>query len=157
MKEIKLSDYGKKKKVKGQYVTFVDDDDFDYLTQRNWSYLGGYAKGRDELKNTVYMHRVIMKATKGFEVDHIDGNKLNNQKSNLRICTSAENKMNKGAQRNNKSGYKGVCWNSKTNKWQAQIKANRVLHNIGFFSSKEEAYAAYCKAAEELHGQFAHV
>ena len=87
-------------------------------------------------------------------VDHINGNPLDNRKSNLRICTNAENQRNKGVYKNNKSGYKGVHWFKRDKKWQAQIKHNNKSIHIGLYEDKEEAARAYDKKAKELHGNF---
>jgi len=94
MKEIQLSKTGKKRR---KYVALVDDEDYDYLNQWNWSYSKGYACRSIVLKKKreiVRMHRLIMKAPDNLEIDHIDHNGLNNQKLNLRIVTRKENANN---------------------------------------------------------------
>ena len=100
-----------------------------------------------------------MKAPNGLQVDHIDGDVLNNQKSNLRICTQQENAKNRKINKNNTSGIKGVSktkrkeWRSKT--WQAIIGADGKNTHLGYFYTAEEAGRAYKKAAKELYGDFA--
>lgn len=88
-------------------------------------------------------------------IDHANGDPSDNRFCNLRICTSAENNQNSSRQRNNLSGFKGVHFDAKRNQWRATIAANNVWKHLGRFSTAEEAHAAYCKAAAELHGEFA--
>jgi hypothetical protein len=90
------------------------------------------------------------------EIDHMDRNKTNNNLLNLRFCTRAENQSNRGIQKNNKSGYKGVSWNTQRNLWQAIITIRKKQRQIGCFNTKEEAYDAYCKASKELHGEYSY-
>jgi hypothetical protein len=88
-------------------------------------------------------------------VDHIDGNITNNHVSNLRWATRAENSANSKITNRNTSGFKGVCFDKRTNKWKAQISINSKIKHIGLFDTPEEAYEAYKKAATEFHGEFA--
>ena len=88
-------------------------------------------------------------------IDHINGIKDDNYIENLREATNAENQWNRTKRDNNTSGFKGVCWNKAAQKWQAQIRINNKVKYLGLFDSPEEAYAAYCKAAKELFGEFA--
>jgi len=102
------------------------------------------------------IHRLIMDAPKGMCVDHINGNPLDNRKSNLRICTRSENMRNRGAQKNNTSGYKGVSWHKHKKKWGCKInKHNGKQIHVGYYKDKEEAARAYDKKAKEFHGEFA--
>ena len=153
MKEIPLSQ---------NKVALVDDEDYNRLNKVRW-----YAhKERDiwyaDRKNgggkplVIRMARQIMKNPIGMFVDHIDGNGLNNQKSNLRICTNAENLHNRGVQKNNTTGYKGVCWDKEKGKYRASISFECKRINLGRFSSKREAAIAYNKAAIKYHGEFAY-
>lgn len=102
-----------------------------------------------------YLHRYIMDAPDGMQVDHIDGNRLNNTRSNLRVCTNMENNHNKPKRNSNKSGYKGVH-RVKSGRWCAQITANYKCRSLGVFDTPEAAALAYNKAARELHGEFAY-
>ena len=120
-----------------------------------WYYPPNGPRTRRKVK--LYIHRLIMDAPKGMDVDHINGNPLDNRKSNLRICTHAENQRNKGAYKNNTSGYKGVSWYKRDKKWIAGIKHNNKGIYIGLFEDKEEAARAYDKKAKELHGEFAYL
>lgn len=142
-------------------VAFIDAVDTDLLN-RPWQYSKvGYLMRSEGRKIRRYLHRVIAARMVGREllrgelVDHVDGNKLNNSRANLRICTSSQNGMNRRRSGANTSGYKGVFWNKKDSKWEAQIKMNKVKHFLGYFDDPKEAHAAYCKAATELFGEFA--
>jgi hypothetical protein len=88
------------------------------------------------------------------QIDHIDGDKLNNTFTNLRTATLGQNQHNQGRRKNNTSGYKGVSWKKKSGKWQATIVLHNKQHHLGYFDTPEEAYSAYCKAADELHKEF---
>ena len=98
-----------------------------------------------------------MNAPKGMSVDHINGNKLDNRKSNLRICTHAENLRNLKKAKNNTSGFKGVSWYSKSKKWRAVITFGGKYHHLGLFVKKQDAIDAYNQKAKEYFGQFAYV
>ena len=147
----------------GEMFALVDDYDYEYLYKYNWradkkrnTFYAVIDDVDDNGKRiTVFMHRVIMKTRKGMQVDHKDGNGLNNQRINLRNVTHAENQRNKGKLRNNTSGYKGVSWSKQNKKWQVQIKLNGKGIRVGQFSSKEDAYEAYCAACIKFHGEFA--
>lgn len=88
-------------------------------------------------------------------VDHVNGKPADNRISNLRQATPSENNCNRGRQRNNKSGYKGVCFVTKYQKFMASISKDRTTHFLGYFASAEEAFSAYQAAAVRLHGSFA--
>lgn len=102
----------------------------------------------------IYLHRYIMKPRKGYQVDHINGNRLDNRKENLRICVNGSNSRNKGQF---SGAYKGVHFASKQNKWVAQITKNYKMHHLGTFVSPEDAAIAYNKAAKRLHGKYAFI
>ena len=84
--------------------TLVDDEDYELVNKYNWYFGAGYARSMEK----ILMHRLIMKAKKGQMIDHIDGNGLNNQRSNLRFCTHSQNMANKKGFKNTSSKYKGV-------------------------------------------------
>jgi hypothetical protein len=137
-------------------VTLVDDDIFDYLSKYKWSFNGGYAsKAGKKSGSRIMMHRLIMDCPKGMDIDHINLNKLDNQKRNLRICTRSENQANVKLVNNNTTGYKGVCFDKSNNNWCAYITKNYTRVNIGSFKSPEKAAEAYDRAAKELFGGFA--
>jgi hypothetical protein len=110
------------------------------------------AKGN---KRDVGMHVLIMSPTRGIEVDHRDGNGLDNRRGNLRTATRSQNQQNRWTQKNNKSGVPGVYWFPPTQRWRAQIDANGRRYYLGYFPSKEGAVAARVDAAMRLHGEFA--
>lgn len=141
----------------------VDDEDYDALAKFKWYsqrkgnkfYAARNSHGgrKRPSPRILYMHRIIMGSPDGLEVDHKNLDTLNNQKSNLRICTHAQNSQNRPVKKNNKIGIKGVFWH--INKWQVKIQVNKKEYNVGRFSSLKEAKRAYKKKAMELHGEFA--
>ena len=153
MKEIELT--------KGQ-VAYVDDEDFEWLNQWKWFtrvrghllYVSRYIKQPSGKRERIHMHREIMHPSVGVIIDHIDGNGLNNQKSNLRLCNKAQNKMNSIAHRGSSSKYKGVALRE-NGKWRSIIRINKKLLHLGTFVSEVEAAEAYNRMATELFGDFA--
>lgn len=155
MKEIKLT--------QGQ-VALVDDEDFEYLNQFKWYaqkdnntfYAGTNTSGKGDLKRKViWMHRVLLNVTDSkILVDHIDHNGLNNQKSNIRVATYAQNSRNKRPCKNTSSKYKGVTYR-RLNKWEASIRLFKKYKYIGIFSTEIEAAKAYDEMAKLHYGEFA--
>lgn len=141
------------------YFTFVNDEDFDYLNQWKWQYTGGYAaRGvkipRTRRNKTILMHHVILNTSS--MVDHLDRNKLNNQRSNLRLATRADNNRNQGLRKDNASGYKGVS--KYHGKWAANIQVDGSKQVfLGGFTDPEEAAYVYDKFAMQLFGDFAYL
>lgn len=90
-----------------------------------------------------------------WEVDHADGDGLNNKWANLRLASKTQNQYNSAAKKNNRAGYKGVCWSKSEKKFSARISVNGQRLFLGWFANAELAHMAYCKAAAELHGDFA--
>jgi len=88
-------------------------------------------------------------------VDHVNGSKTDNRFENLRQATHSENMRNRGAQKNNACGYKGVYFTKKDKRWVANIWLHGKKKYLGEFSTPEDAHAAYCAAAEKYHGEFA--
>jgi hypothetical protein len=129
----------------------IDDEDFLRVSQFKWLYAEGYAK-----RSVGSMHRFILNldCENAKLVDHIDGNGLNNQKSNLRLCTHAQNVVNRRAEKNSASKYLGVYRQGKT-KFSAHVRKNRKGYYLGTFETEELAAEAYNKKALELHGEFA--
>jgi hypothetical protein len=146
-------------------VAIVDDDDFEYLNQWKWFankmkgkfYVGRSITVSKNKKIRISMHRFIMKPEKCMVIDHLDGNPLNNQKNNLRICTRAENMRNYKLPVNNTSGFKGVYWHKITSKWMAYICFNNKIFHLGLFHVLKDAARAYNAAALKYHGEFANL
>lgn len=149
MKEILLG--------KGQ-IAFVDDKDFESISSLHWYLHNGYAKNDRQSNNKrirTSMHRMVMGENAGKYTDHINGNKLDNRRENLRICTNAQNMRNIAPKKQNSSGFKGVTWQKDCSRWKAQIKVNYKNIHIGIFKIKEDAARAYNEAAKKYFGDFA--
>lgn len=143
-------------------VALVDIEDYDYLNQFKWrvcqSHSNLYALRHIKInkkQTTMKMHREIMKPLKNIEIDHKNKDGLDNRKDNLRTCTSAQNKMNRGRTSINISGYKGVHWHKENKKWRARIGINKKCINLGCYNEKKKAALAYNEAAKKYHGEFA--
>lgn len=143
-------------------VAVVDHADIALVSLFRWYALADRRDGRVRwyahtkvFQSTVMMHRLVTGAPRGVVVDHRDGDGLNNTRSNLRRCTTAQNNRNRGAAAANSSGYKGVFRRSSTGRWQAQISVDNRSVYLGLFSTAEEAAAAYNDAARRFHGEFA--
>lgn len=144
------------------YFALVDDEDFVRLCEKTWwpfvvKYKGDcwvYAATNIGTGSNLLMHRFILGVTDpDIHVDHINGNRVDNRRCNVRLCEHGENMMNRRRPRNNKSGFKGV--EKRGNGWRAKITVrNHVIH-IGQFVSGEEAAKAYDEAALKYHGEFA--
>jgi hypothetical protein len=151
------------------YVALVDDADFDWLSQFSWQAVLAKRKdgsirdvharrGDNSIKKHFFMHREILGATNPkLDVDHKDRNGLNNQRGNLRLATRSQNSANGRHRINNKSGFKGVYWDGRWGKWQAQITAKGKLKHLGYFVDKQDAANAYKTAAKLYFGEFANV
>lgn len=137
------------------YEAKVDDEDFVWLSKYRWHYDRGYAARTIHDKGIEYMHRMINKTPKGLSTDHVNGDRLDNRKNNLRSCTQTLNNANSKLRRSNTSGYKGVVWHKKDTKWQAQLTKHNKLHYLGQFTDKIEAAKAYNRAAIQHFGEFA--
>jgi hypothetical protein len=112
-------------------------------------------------KGLMYMHRVVLEGHLGRalgrreQVDHANGDALDNRLCNLRVATTAQNMWNRGPPKHNTSGAKGVTWDRSRGRWMATIQANGRRRSLGRFVDKERAVAAYTRAATEIHGEFA--
>jgi hypothetical protein len=98
---------------------------------------------------------MLLRAPADAQIDHIDGNKLNNQRVNLRFCTRTQNACNGKSRKNSSSKYKGVNFDKQTGRWLARIQMNKKQKNLGRFDNEVDAAIAYNKMATELHGVFA--
>lgn len=149
MKKIELN-HGK--------FALVDDEDYEFLNQWKWrfgkngyasrtQYLGGGKKHQKQVG--IYMHKLVNKTPQGFHTDHINHNKLDNRKCNLRTTTCSQNMMNQSLSKINKSGHKGVSWYK--NAWVSEIGANGVKIYLGRFSNIDDAVKARQEAELRYH------
>jgi len=142
-------------------VAIVDDDMYDELSQHKWHVMqvaSGYyyaARKTSGRNGTTYLHRVVAGAARGEHVDHINGDRLDDRRANLRICTPSQNLRNSGP-RNPVSGYKGIYPTGKSGKWKAGITRNGEYQHLGVFPTLEEAARIYNEATLEYHGEFAY-
>lgn len=145
--------------------SLVDDSVFDELMAFKWhAHFDGrnfYAERKKSIgggkQKTIKMHSVIMNPKKGMIIDHIDGNGLNNQKENLRICTKSQNGINRGKQKNNKSGFKGVYLrkNIKSLKFIAAARYHNKNIYLGTYDDAKKAAAVYDSFVRSKFGNFA--
>jgi hypothetical protein len=152
MKEIELT--------RGQ-VALVDDCDYDLLSRRSWTavkansrfYAAHYYRDNGKCRS-IHMHRFLLNPLPGLVIDHIDGNPLNNRRSNLRIATHQQNLFNQRGR--SKSGFKGVrLIKNPANPFVAFITINGKMRHIGVYPTAELAAMAYDRRAIELRGEFA--
>lgn len=143
-------------------VAIVDDEDFDRVSEYRWFYRGLHGRSsveyairtfyRDGKHRTVYLHRFILDAPHGVEVDHIDRNGLNNRRSNIRLATRSLNEANKDHPLG-KSGFRGV--HPMRSKWRGQIMVNQVTYRSTYFSDPVDAARWYDEQARKHFGEFA--
>jgi hypothetical protein len=149
MKEIQLTQ-GK--------VALVDDEDYEWLSQYKWCiHSEGYAirtvwvNSKSVIK---FMHRDILNPPAGMFTDHINHNKTDNRRCNLRVCTISQNTFNSKLRSNNTSGIKGVSYSKKSKKWMAQIQYLGTDFYLGCYDNIEDAAIAYDNKSRELFGEF---
>lgn len=138
----------------------VDDEDFGWLSGYNWHCDdAGYAMRNlllgEEDSGAIRMHREVNRTPKGFDTDHVNGNRLDNRKLKLRTANSSQNQFNRGKTSANTSGYKGVFWHRVTKKWRAQIGYYGKIKHLGYFHDAVDAAETYDIAAHNLFGEFA--
>ena len=152
MKKIKLT--------QGQ-VALVDNEDYECLNKLKWYTMNN----RNKIIPVCFENGIMKKMSRlimypipdDLQIDHINGDPSDNRRSNLRLCTNQQNAQNRGAQANNKSGYKGVSWHKHSKKWQSQIKANDKVIPLGYFDDPIDAAKTYNEAAIKYHGEFARI
>ena len=144
--------------IKG-YKIEIDDEDAGRVMAHSW-----WVSSSPEIdghvlcfstkigKKIIKLHRFLMGDPPGLVVDHWDGNRLNNRKSNLRVCTTRENNMNIGLMGRNRSGYRGVSFSKTNRKWRATISLDRKQLHLGYFDHPDVASAVYEEAAELFYG-----
>lgn len=145
-------------------MAFVDDADYDKLSGFRWfvgctrnsrhKYAVRHVAKKENLGCTkIKMHIQIMGKSEGLQIDHVDGNGLNNCRSNLRFATQAQNMANRRINKNNKSGFKGVSAHG--SKFIASIgSGRRGSEYLGTFTTAEMAHKAYLSAASVRYGEF---
>lgn len=148
-------------------VALVDDRDYRRVIAFRWyarqdKKTGIWYASRQEptglekpRQRTIRLHRFITDAPLGTEVDHKNRDGLDDRRQNLRVTDKAGNQRNRGRQKNNTSGFKGVVRHHRGNRWVAQLKLSGQLLYLGCFKEKTEAAAAYDRAALKYHGEFA--
>lgn len=130
--------------------TIIDDEDFERVSKHKWHITAyGYAK-----TNKVWLHRLIINCPKGKFVDHINRDKLDNRKENLRICTYQNNLRNQNKRKACSSGFKGVSWDKQMKQWRVDITLNYKKIFIGLFKQENHAAMAYDINAKVLFGEF---
>ena len=145
-------------------VAIVDAADFDALSAYKWCAMqSGNGKFRAMRKGprnggsgaAILMHRLVMSAPEGVKVDHINHDPLDNRRSNLRLCTHAENLRNVTSYRESSSQYLGVSWHKARGKWTAQIEIDGRKKHLGYFTEEAAAALTYDAAARAHYGAFA--
>lgn len=142
----------------------VDDEDYERVSKYKWWTMkcrksGFYAcrtfRKSNNKRASILLHRFIMNPPEKMQVDHVDDNGLNCTRSNMRVCTNAENNRNKKLRPDNTSGYKGVTWDKRNKRWNASITVNGKHLYISQFTNPIDAAHAYDEAAKKYHGKFA--
>lgn len=139
--------------------TIIDADMYKELSKYHW-----YVNNKGYVMCSLYksykkrkgvsLHRFIMNPKKDEQIDHIDRNRLNNTRKNLRVVTNQQNRFNSKIPDTNKSGYKGVHWIESIKKWRARIHLNGKSFSLGCYSSPKLASDVYNTVAKEIHGNF---
>jgi hypothetical protein len=133
----------------------VDDDVFEWASTKRWRIndSGYFVCGGGNNKKR--LHRLIMNEPEGFDIDHVNGNKLDNLRSNLRICSRQENNYNRGVRSDNTTGFRGVWFDKRTGRFRCEIKKEGKKYSLGTYKTAAEAANAYNYKATELFGEFA--
>jgi hypothetical protein len=146
------------------YEAVIELADLSLVSGINWhAILNGntvYAIGKINVcgeAKAIYLHRLLISPEDGVFVDHIDGDGLNNKRSNLRKASSSQNMWNRKPKKTSSSGLKGVHYMVKAKKWVSKIGHNKKQYYLGIFNTADEAYAAYCEASKILHGGYSRI
>lgn len=144
---------------------WVDSADYALIQDYRWRtlstkgkfYVIGRKIGSHWRSPNTLLHRFLTGATGAVDVDHIDGNGLNNSRVNMRICSRSLNMCNRTFQLNSKSKIKGVSWSTRNKGWQAHICLYGKREYLGTYKDKRQAQECYNKRAAILHGEFSKV
>jgi len=146
-------------------IAVIDDEDFEIISALKWFahkqskantyYAERNIKLPDGKRKPIGMHILIMDPPHGHQVDHIDGDGLNNRRSNLRVCVCSQNQGNARIRKDCSSGVKGVSFSKSHKRWRARIQINRNRIGLGWHLTKAEAAKAYAVAAVMYFGEFA--
>ena len=139
----------------------IDDEDYKKASKWRWRVIQNrYVEGRrlTNQKENIRLHRLILDAPKDMDVDHIDYDGFNNQKSNLRLCTTAQNIQRQRPQTRSKtSRHRGVFWDKSRNRWTAKVRKCGKDILIGRFKTEIEAVKIWNEKAKELFGEYAYI
>lgn len=149
-------------------VAFVDQEDFKRVNQYNWYYnTNGYAYRRiylgggrkNEKAKHLSMHRFVLgeDSSIALDIDHINGNRLDNRRMNLRFASRSQNNANMKLRKDNSSGHKGVYWQSRINKYQVTMRINGKTSHLGYYEHFEVACNVYEDKARQLYGEFVRI
>jgi hypothetical protein len=143
-------------KTEDGHDSVVDDDVFEWAQNYKWSISQyGYVSRRSSLNDRIFLHRMICNTPEGWHTDHINGEKLDNLRSNLRVASTKENIRNSHRRSDNKSGYKGVHYRKDRGTYSAEICKDGIKTRLGCYKTAKQAALAYNTAAKELFGQYA--
>jgi hypothetical protein len=153
----------KKIRLTQDKFALVDDADYEKVSQYKWFYKIGYAARQQhigmvegkQIQRTVFMHRLILDAPEGLEVDHKNMDGLDNRRKNIRLATRTQNQINRGPQQDNTSGYKGVLWAKQNRKWRAYITIKGKTIHLGLYENIEDAAKRRQEVEKQLYGEFA--
>jgi hypothetical protein len=147
--------FNKKNEVIAQAI--IDVEDVKNVKGYKWCLqTNGYVAGTKSRNTRYLLHRLIMNTSSPIPfIDHINMNKLDNCKSNLRVCNNSQNMMNGSKRKNNTSGIVGVRWNHSTKKWSARIMVNYKTIYLGEFTTVQEAKEKRVIAEKKYFGEFA--
>lgn len=145
--------------TRGKFA-LVDSDDYEKVTQYTWrctvyGYAVAYMGGGRKAPKYQPMHRFLLDAPRGVQVDHINGNPLDNRRSNIRLCTAAQNSQNTRKRKGTSSRFKGVYWHKAASKWMAYINVGGRRIYLGLYLSETAAALAYDEAAKKHFKSFA--
>lgn len=150
------NEYGIGYTNRGNDIFYFDLDDYDLIKKYTWYLNGrGYLSAHQpKTQKEIRMHRLITNASSDKQVDHINHNRLDNRKENLRLVSSSQNNMNKGRQSNNTSGITGVSYYKRQDVYEAQIQVNYKQIHLGRFKNKEDAIKARKEAEVKYFGEY---